>query len=122
MARVGRIAIWLVAVVVVLAAAGAVLVWWKFFTEGSQPLADDRARFHYGSLDSELVAGMPYPLFMILPRVFPDLVEKYATEGYGPRKAGDGGSGAVCPLWGGGGGGPLRVSGQEPRDRSHHPQ
>src|SRR3954468_2587109 len=94
MARVARIAIWLVAVVVVLAAAGAVLVWWKFFTEGSQPLADDRARFHYGSLDSELVAGLPYPLFMILPRVFPDLVEKYATEGYGPQKAGYGGYGA----------------------------
>jgi mono/diheme cytochrome c family protein len=50
-------------------------------------------------LDSELVAGMPYPLFMILPRVFPDLVEKYATEGYGPQKAGYGGYGAFGLSW-----------------------
>jgi mono/diheme cytochrome c family protein len=87
------------AVVIVLAAAGAMLVWWKFFTEGPQRLADDRARFQYGSLDSELVAGMPYPLFIILPRVFPDLVEKYATEGYGPQKAGYGGYGAFGLSW-----------------------
>ena len=87
------------AVVVVLAATGAALIWWKFFTEKPQRLADDRARFQYGSLDSELVAGMPYPLFMILPRVFPDLVEKYATEGYGPQKAGYGGYGAFGLSW-----------------------
>ena len=86
-------------VVVVLAAAGTALVWWKFFTEEPQRLADDRTRFHYGSLDSELVTGMPYPLFMILPRVFPDLVEKYATEGYGPQKAGYGGYGAFGLAW-----------------------
>src|SRR5438067_10036038 len=96
--RIRRIATWLT-VVLVLIAAGAALVWWKFFTEGPQLLADDRARFHYGSLGSELIAGMPYPLFMILPRVFPDLVEKYATEGYGPQKAGYGGYGAFGLSW-----------------------
>ena len=46
------------------------------------------ARFDYGSLGGELVAGIPYPIFMILPRVFPDLVERYAIEGYGPEKPG----------------------------------
>src|SRR5207248_9076873 len=98
--RIRRLAIRLLLTLVVIAAIGAALVWWKFLTGAPQSLADDRARFHYGSLDSELVAGMPYPLFMILPRVFPDLVEKYATEGYGPQKAGYGGDGAVGPSWG----------------------
>ena len=36
---------------------------------------------------------------MILPRVFPDLVERYATEGYGPEKAGYGGYGAFGLAW-----------------------
>ena len=61
--------------------------------------ADARARFHYGSLGGELVAGIPYPIFMILPRVFPDLVERYATEGYGPEKPGYGGYGAFGLAW-----------------------
>ena len=97
--RIRRLAIRLLVTLVVIAAIGAALVWWKFLTGAPQSLADDRARFHYGSLDSELVAGMPYPLFMILPRVFPDLVEKYATEGYGPQKAGYGGYGAFGLSW-----------------------
>ena len=45
------------------------------------------------------MAGIPYPIFMILPRVFPDLVERYATEGYGPGKAGYGGYGAFGLAW-----------------------
>ena len=59
---------------VVLAAGLGLVVWWKFFRSEPQPLADERARFHYGSLGAELVAGIPYPIFMILPLVFPDLV------------------------------------------------
>jgi mono/diheme cytochrome c family protein len=83
----------------VLAAAGAGLAWWKFFKPGGQTLSGPIARFAYGSLDGELVAGLPYPVFMILPRVFPDLVAKYATEGYGPRKPGFGGYGAFGLAW-----------------------
>ena len=97
--RIRRIAIWLAVAVVVVVAVSAALVWWKFFAEEPQLLAGDRARFHYGSLGSELVAGVPYPVFMILPRVFPDLVEKYATEGYGPQKVGYGGYGAFGLSW-----------------------
>ncbi|HYM72682.1 MAG TPA: cytochrome c [Stellaceae bacterium] len=93
-----RMAAFLVAAAVLAIAAGA-LVWWKFFAEGTQSLADDRARFSYGSLDGELVAGIPYSIFMILPRVFPDLVAKYATEGYGPNKAAYGGYGAFGLAW-----------------------
>ena len=84
---------------VVLAAGLGLVVWWKFFRSEPQPLADERARFHYGSLGAELVAGIPYPIFMILPRVFPDLVERYATEGYGPEKPAYGGYGAFGLVW-----------------------
>src|SRR4051794_3682896 len=71
----------------------------EFFSSAPQQFADERARFHYGSLGGELVAGIPYPIFMILPRVFPDLVERYATEGYGPEKPGYGGYGAFGLAW-----------------------
>lgn len=87
------------AVVLVLGAGVAAVVWWKFFQRGEQMLADDRARFEHGSLGAEVLAGLPYPIFMILPRVFPDLVERYATEGYGPAKAGHGGYGAFGLPW-----------------------
>jgi mono/diheme cytochrome c family protein len=86
-------------VAVALAAGAGLVFWWKFLAGEPQPLADDRARFHYGSLGAELVAGIPYPIFMILPRVFPDLVERYATEGYGPEKPGYGGYGAFGLVW-----------------------
>jgi mono/diheme cytochrome c family protein len=88
-------------VVLVLFAAGAGgLVWWKFFESENQQFADNPAvRFEYGSLDGELLAGLPYPIFMILPRVFPDLIAKYATEGYGPEKLGFGGYGAFGLTW-----------------------
>jgi len=88
-----------VSVVVLFAAVVGGIIWWKFFTTEPQQLADDSARFSYGSLESEALAGIPYPIFMILPRVFPDLVEKYATQGYGPAKAGYGGYGAFGLAW-----------------------
>src|SRR5262249_62197003 len=94
-----RIATAVAVLVVVVAVIGA-LVWWKFFTEEPQTFADDAERFNYGSLGSEAVVGIPYPIFMILPRGFPGLVEKYATEGYGPAQAGYGGCGAVRIGWG----------------------
>lgn len=85
--------------VVILALGAAGLFWWKYSSAGTQTFADDRERFTYGSLGGELVAGLPYPLFMILPRVFPDLVARYATEGYGPEKAAYGGYGAFGLAW-----------------------
>jgi hypothetical protein len=87
----------IVAVVVIGACAGA--VWWKFFKPGEQQFADPRARFEYGSLDGELVAGLPYAVFMILPRVFPDLIAEYAGNGYGPQKPTYGGYGAFGLAW-----------------------
>jgi mono/diheme cytochrome c family protein len=96
----GRFAIVLAALsIVAVATCLGFVVWWKFFSSAPQHFADDRARFDYGSLGGELVAGIPYSIFMILPRVFPDLVERYATEGYGPAKAGYGGYGAFGLAW-----------------------
>jgi mono/diheme cytochrome c family protein len=83
----------------VLAVAAGALVWWKYFAAGTQTFADERERFTYGSLGGELVAGLPYPIFMILPRVFPDLIAQYATDGYGPSKAAYGGYGAFGLAW-----------------------
>jgi len=82
-----------------IAAACAGVVWWKFFRPGGQDLPGPVARFEYGSLHGELAAGLPYAVFMILPRVFPDLVAAYSTRGYGPKKPGYGGYGAFGLAW-----------------------
>jgi hypothetical protein len=89
----------LLVVAIVFGGAGVAIGWWKFFKPGEQDLRDAAARFQYGSLDGELLAGLPYPVFMILPRVFPDLVAQYATAGYGPKKSGFGGYGAFGLSW-----------------------
>lgn len=83
--------------VLMLVAAG--VFWWKFLVPGDQVLADDEARFKYGSLRGELLAGIPYPIFMVLPRVFPDLIEKHAGAGWGPDKLRHGGYGAFGFPW-----------------------
>src|SRR5690348_2583410 len=89
-----------VALAAVLAVAIFAVFWWKFLRSVDQSeLASAEDRFKYGSLGAELVTGIPYPIFMVLPRVFPDLVERYAKEGFGPEKAGHGGWGAFGLAW-----------------------
>lgn len=87
------------AVLGLLGAGGAGTFWWKFLAAGEQRFADATERFHYGSLGAELLAGLPYPVFMVLPRVFPDLVARHAAAGYGPDKAVHGGYGAFGLAW-----------------------
>jgi hypothetical protein len=94
--RVGLIAL---AVLLVIGGTVAGIVWWKFFKTAEQPLATDLERFKYGSLGGELLAGIPYPIFMVLPRVFPDLVEQHAKAGWGKDKQGHGGYGAFGFAW-----------------------
>lgn len=65
---------------------------------GPQSFASDTERFLYGSVGGSAL-GIPYPVFMVLPRVFPDLVARYATAGYGPDKPGWGGWGAFGLAW-----------------------
>ena len=64
-----------IATLVLLAAGAAVFGWYKFFHEEPQPAwitSDPEMRFKYGSIGAENDAGIPYWIFYVLPRVFPD--------------------------------------------------
>jgi len=65
---------------------------------GPQHFANDTERFLYGSMGGSAL-GIPYPIFMVLPRVFPDLVARAATSGYGPEKKSWGGYDAFGLAW-----------------------
>ena len=57
--------------VVVFGAVG----WYKFFREEPQPdwvTATPDMRFKYGSIGAEHDAGLPYWIFFVLPRIFPE--------------------------------------------------
>src|SRR5258708_6642001 len=62
-------------VLVLLVGAGAVFGWYKFFREEDQPaFADESERFKYGSIGAEFSRGIPYWIWVVMPRVFPDLM------------------------------------------------
>ncbi|HEY5808312.1 MAG TPA: hypothetical protein VIT67_10115, partial [Povalibacter sp.] len=64
-----------VAVLAVLVGAGALFGWYKFFREVPQPewiTGDPEMRFKYGSIGGERDAGIPYWIFYVLPRMFPE--------------------------------------------------
>lgn len=66
---------WLLLGLLVLIAGGALFGWYKFFREEPQPdwvTATPEMRFKYGSIGGENDAGIPYWIFMVLPRLFPD--------------------------------------------------
>lgn len=49
--------------------------WYKFLrTEPEPKWADESERFKYGSIGAEFSRGMPYWIWAVLPRVFPDLM------------------------------------------------
>ena len=61
----------LLTLVVVFGAVG----WYKFFREEAQPdwvTATPDMRFKYGSIGAEHNAGLPYWIFFVLPRIFPE--------------------------------------------------
>jgi hypothetical protein len=64
-------------VAVLFVAVGALFAWYKFFREEPQPdwiRNDPEMRFKYGSIGAERDAGIPYWIFYVLPRVFPDKI------------------------------------------------
>lgn len=72
-----------------LALAAATLVgwlaWYQLFREVDQQFADEEARFKYGSLGAEADRGIPYAIWLVLPRVFPDKLPGpggYASFGF----------------------------------------
>ena len=75
---------WLRAGLLVLAlliVAGAYLGWSRGFREEAQPawvFESPEMRFKYGSIGAENDAGIPYWIFYVLPRVFP---EKFRRDG-----------------------------------------
>jgi hypothetical protein len=64
---------WLV-VLLVVGAFGVWFGWYKFFREESEaPWASETERFKYGSIGAEFSRGLPYWIWLVLPRIFPDL-------------------------------------------------
>jgi len=63
------------AVLVLLAVAAGGTAWYKFFRDVRQPAwitADPRDKFLYGSVGAEGTAGMPYWIWLVLPRICPE--------------------------------------------------
>ncbi len=61
--------------VLLFVAVGGTIGWYKFFREEPQPdwvTATPDMRFKYGSIGAEHDAGIPYWIFFVLPRMFPE--------------------------------------------------
>ncbi|MFD1691456.1 hypothetical protein ACFSHR_07575 [Azotobacter chroococcum] len=75
MGNLGRSLLAALVVLLVLGAGGAIFTWYKFFREEPQPewiTSDPDLRFKYGSIGAERDAGIPYWIFYVLPRMFPE--------------------------------------------------
>ena len=60
-------------VLLALTAFGVWFSWLKFFREEPEPqFANEAERFKYGSIGAEAARGMPYYVWLVLPRVFPE--------------------------------------------------
>ena len=60
---------------VILGIGGAWFTWYKFFRDEGEPAwANQTERFKYGSIGAEPARGIPYYIWMVLPRTFPEYV------------------------------------------------
>jgi len=62
-------------ILLILAGSGGFFVWQKFFREEPQPasvMSSPEMRFKYGSIGAEYDAGIPYWIWYVLPRLFPE--------------------------------------------------
>jgi hypothetical protein len=58
---------------IILAGCLGWLAWYKFFREEPEPRwANEAERFKYGSIGAESARGIPYWIWLVLPRVFPE--------------------------------------------------
>lgn len=65
------------AALLILGGLGGLFTWYKFFREEPQPewiTGDPDMRFKYGSIGAERDAGIPYWIFYVLPRMFPEKI------------------------------------------------
>ncbi len=63
------------ALVLLLGIAGGIIGWQRFLREEPQPdwvMSSPEMRFKYGSIGAEHDAGIPYWIFFVLPRMFPE--------------------------------------------------
>lgn len=51
-----------------------VFAWYKFFREVPQTFQSEEERFKYGSIGAENDRGLPYLVWLVLPRIFPDFL------------------------------------------------
>jgi mono/diheme cytochrome c family protein len=76
----------LFALLVVVGTASAVFVYERFMREDPAPyFASDEDHFLFGSVGTEATEGVPYWIWLVLPRVFPDLLPTpggYASLGF----------------------------------------
>ena len=71
------------AVLVVFAVLVSITIWYKFYRVVSQPAwisSNQRDAFLYGSVDADQVSGLPYWIWLALPRMFPEYMP--APGGY----------------------------------------
>ena len=73
MRREKRKRLWIAAVVIVLlVAVGGVVGWYKLFRRVPVHYASAEEHFKYGSVGAEEPAGIPYLIWLVLPRMFPE--------------------------------------------------
>src|SRR5438067_1659826 len=64
---------WVIASLVLVAALGGLFVYTRFFREEPAPyFQSDEEHFLYGSVGTEAAQGIPYWIWLVLPRVFPE--------------------------------------------------
>jgi hypothetical protein len=67
----------------VIVAVGGFTTWYKFFRQVDDgPFASAEERFKYGSIDAEATGGLPYWIWVVLPRIFPDKLPGSGQGGY----------------------------------------
>ena len=64
-----------IVIVLIVVIVGPIAIWNKFYRDVSQPKwigADPRSAFLYGALDARETQGIPYWIWLALPRMFPE--------------------------------------------------
>jgi hypothetical protein len=66
---------YLIAIVLIVVIASSIAIWYKFYRDVPQPNwigADPRSVFLYGAVDAKETQGIPYWIWLALPRMFPE--------------------------------------------------
>ncbi|NER39986.1 MAG: cytochrome c, partial [Oscillatoria sp. SIO1A7] len=70
--KIGRIVISVALVFTLLVGVGGSIAWYKLFREVPTYYESPADHFKYGSIGAEATQGLPYWLWMVLPRLFPE--------------------------------------------------